>query len=97
MGVEPDPNAKGMFRVGGVDTSDKTGGVFMRWVGNRWIKVVCVLTTDEATALRLSKGDELSVAGDVTAVKVLGGQDFVNGLKGRDEIIQLELLNVKAE
>lgn len=92
--VEPATEGDSYF-VHAVDSSSRSGGIYVKWSNTRWIEVVCVLETTEDEALSFQEGSELTIAGDVSSVNIITGRDFISGGKGRDETIELHIKNAK--
>ena len=92
--VEPATEGDSYF-VHAVDSSSRSGGIYVKWSNTRWLEVVCVLEATEDNALQFQEGSELSIVGDVDSVNVVTGRDFIGGGKGKDETIELRLKNAK--
>ncbi len=93
--VKPDPNRIGQYIVTVADMSEGILGVGRQKSGVeggyiKYVYVTCILRAPESTALRLSKGDDLNIAGDIERIEI------IPKTKGFLEKVRIYLCKVRA-
>jgi len=96
--VTPSKEKNGLYEVIALEASEKSPWGYMHPnKAGGWCQVVVYYTVDEETALRLSKRDELNIAGDIaTAAASLNIDTATGKKKGKDCKVVLHLENVSA-